>query len=288
MKAIRSGYSFFIPLWVIWGLFLFSSCGDDKAEALARAHDQYLYRSDLVGVVPEGVSGNDSIQLAHAYIEQWMNQQALLHQAQRNVNINTDRLEQQVAEYRNGLIVYEYEQALISQKLDTVVVEEDIRAFYEQQQDMFMLQQPILKASYIHLKKDAPELARVRRLFASKNANDTDLLQQYCEVYAINHELYDREWHFADDLNNIIPLSRISEDRYKDADRFFEIIVDNELYLIILHEARLRNTRAPLSMEKENIRNLILNKRKMDLLTQMQKSIIEDARRKNNIELLAP
>src|SRR5690606_41058648 len=97
---------------------LLLSCDRENRKPVARSFDRFLYPEDLVGVVPEGVGGNDSVQLVHAYIEQWLRQQALLHHAQRNVTINTERLEAQVEEYKNGLIVYEFEPALMSHKLD--------------------------------------------------------------------------------------------------------------------------------------------------------------------------
>ncbi len=276
-----------------WGVFLLlgagafaglAGCQQRGKEAVARSYDTYLYRTDLVGIVPEGVSSEDSAQLARAYIDQWLRQQALLVQAQRNVKINSERIEKQVEEYRNGLIVYEYEQALISQKLDTVVTKQEISDYYDAHEDLFILTRPILKMSYIHLKSDAPELDRVKRLFASENLSDRDLLDQYCARYAINYSLYDRDWYYADGLQQFFPIGKISESDFSQTGRIFEIIENNELYLIILHDARFSDSRSPLVLEQDNIRNLILNKRKIELLAQMQKSIVDDARAKNNIE----
>lgn len=260
------------------------ACNKRSGEVVARSYDTYLYRDDLVGIVPEGVTGEDSIQMTRAYIEQWLRQQALLEQAKRNVTISNALIDKQVEEYRNGLIVYEYEQALISQKLDTVVTMEAISAYYDTHEEMFILTRPILKMSYIQLKRDAPELARVKRLFLSDDLIDKELLSQYCERYAINYSLYDQDWHYANDVQEILPINRISESDYSQSGRIFEIIENNELYLIILHDAKFRDSRSPLVLEQENIRNLILNKRKIELLAQMQKSIVDDARAKNNIE----
>jgi len=43
--------------------------------------------------------------------------------------------------------------------------------------------------------------------------------------------------------------------------------------------------RSPLSLVYTNIRNLILNKRKIELVDQMQKSIVAEAQKKDNIEI---
>ncbi|WP_257957528.1 hypothetical protein [Parapedobacter tibetensis] len=252
---------------------------------MARSYDAFLYPEDLQGVVPIGITGDDSTQLAQAYIEQWLRQQALLYHAQRNININTERLDRQVEEYKNGLIVYEYEQALVSQKLDTVVTDEEIGEYYGTRKELFLLKQPILKVSYIKLRPDAPELDRVQRWFLSTDFKDQDLLEKYCSMYSPQYVLYDTSWHYVNELVNKIPLSRIGEDNYGQTGRIFEIIENNELYLIILHDSKFRDTRSPLSLVHDNIRNLILNKRKIDLIAQMQKSIVDDARKKNNIEI---
>ena len=263
---------------------LFVSCDSGKPQPVARSYDQYLYPDDLQGVVPGDVTGDDSTQLVQAYIEQWLRQQALLHHAQRNININTARLDRQVEEYKNGLIVYEYEQALVSQKLDTVVTAQEISEYYDLREELFMLKQPILKVSYIQLRKEAPELERVKRWFLSTDFKDQDLLEKYCDMYAPHYSLHDTSWYYVDELVKKIPLSRVGEENYGQTGRIFEIIENNELYLIILHDSKFRDTRSPLSLVNSNIRNLILNKRKIELIAQMQKSIVDDARNKNNIE----
>ena len=274
----------FISIAVIIASLLMA-CRREKPKPLARSFDRFLYPEDLQGVVPAGVTGNDSIQLVNAYVEQWLRQQALLHYARRNISMNTERLEAQVEEYTNGLIDYEYQQALVSQKLDTVVTDTEINQYYASRQELFSLKQPILKASYIRLRPDAPELDRVKRLFLSTDFEDQDILEKYCARYATAFSLRDTSWQYADNLAKQIPLSRIGEENYNRTGRIFEIIENNELYLIILHDSKFRDTRSPLPLVYGNIRNLILNKRKIDLVDQMQKSIVADARKKNNIEI---
>lgn len=264
---------------------LFVACQSGQPKPVARSFDQYLYPHDLHGVVPVGVTGDDSVQLIRAYIEQWLRQHALLHHAQRNLTINSENLERQVEEYKNGLIVYEYEQALVSQKLDTVVTHEEIVRYYGSRNELFLLRDPILKRSYIRLRPDAPEVDRVKRLLQSTGFEEQDLLEKYCMRYAVDYALRDTSWYYADELAGEIPLNRIGEERYNQTGRIFEIIENNELYLIILHDSKFRDTRSPLPLVQSNIRNLILNKRKIDLVDQMQRSIMEDAQKKNNIEI---
>src|SRR5690606_34649704 len=144
---------------------------------------------------------------------------------------------------------------------------------------------PILKRSYIRLRPDAPELERVKRLLISSDFEEQDLLAKYCAMYASEYALLDTAWHYVDDLVKEIPLSQIDEAAYGENGRIFEIIENNELYLVILHDSKLRDERSPLPLVRGQVRNLILNKRKIDLIDRMQRSIVTDAREKNNIEI---
>ena len=275
-----------IYFWIILTILTsaIGACHSDKPEPVARVYDTYLYPEELQDVVPAGVTGADSVQLVSAYVEQWIRQQTLLYNAKRNVDINSETLEKQVSEYRNGLMVYEYEQALVNQKLDTVVTDDEIGAYYRTHQELFNLKQPVLKVSYLKLKPDAPGLDRVKRWLAATDFQQRDLLEKYSAVYAQDYQLQDTAWHYASELAGRLPFEQIAEKDYGKTGRIFEIIENNELYLIILHDSRLRDERSPLALEQSNIRNLILNKRKIELIDRMQKSIIDDARKKNNIE----
>ena len=46
----------------------------------------------------------------------------------------------------------------------------------------------------------------------------------------------------------------------------------------------VKDSNAPLSFEKDNIRNIILNKRKIKLVEQMQLDAFKDAMNENTIE----
>src|SRR5690606_6001017 len=156
---------------------------------------------------------------------------------------------------------------------------------YRTREELFTLKQPIFKLSFIRLRTDAPELDRVRRWFSSTDFEDRDLLEKYCALYASSYQLHDTAWHYMADLAKHIPFARLDERDYNKTGRIFEIVENNELYLIILHDSKFSNSRSPLALEYENIRNLILNRRKVDLIEEMQKLIVDDARNKNNIEI---
>ena len=268
-------------------LFLIScsNLSDSKGKPIAKAFDKYLYSSDLEGLVPKNTHGNDSIAIVKAFIDQWQHEQVIQHQAENNVNIDNKSIESRLANYKMSLIRFEYEQELIRQKLDTLVGDEEIQKFYNDNKDNFQLKKPILKVSYIKLPENAPKIPMVKKLFSSKDMRDVDLLEKYCFKYSPNFSLLDTAWHYIDELEKTLPVSRISENNYNNLNRIFEISDNNALYLIILRDSKFRDSLSPIAFEKENIKNLILNQRKLALINQMEKEVFAEAQKNNELEI---
>ena len=64
-----------------------------------------------------------------------------------------------------------------------------------------------------------------------------------------------------------------------------EMTENNKIYLIILHDSKFKDSRSPLSIERENIRNLIINRRKIALINKEEQELINEARNQNKIEV---
>ncbi|MBK0384335.1 hypothetical protein I5M32_15310 [Pedobacter sp. SD-b] len=252
---------------------------------IAKAFDKYLYLKDLEGIVPNNTHGNDSISIVKGFIDQWLHEQAIQHQAEQNVKADDKTLQEQLDVYKRSLIRFQYEQELIKQKLDTLVSEKEIAAFYESNKDNFQLKKPILKVSYIKLSKKAPKINMVKKLFTSKDLRDFDLLEKYCFKYSPNFSLMDTTWHYTEELAQTLPISKIGENNYDNLNHIFEISENNTLYLLILRDSKFKDSLSPLAFEKQNIKNLIINQRKLALINEMEKSIFNEAQKNNELEI---
>jgi hypothetical protein len=276
---------YFPPLFAV--IFFAVSCNlslNDE-QPIAKAFDKFLYLKDLEGVVPKNVHGNDSALMVLAFIDQWQHEQVIQHQAETNVDIDYNAIETQIEAYKKSLIRFQYEQLLIQQKLDTLVSDAAILNYYEANQDNFQLKKPILKVSYVKLPIKAPKIKMVKKLFASSDMRDLDLLEKYCFKYSPNFSLLDTVWHYPDELAQILPIEKIGENNYNNLNRIFEISENNTLYLVILRDSKFRDSLSPLAFEKDNIKNLIINQRKLALINQMEKEVFKEAQKNNELEI---
>lgn len=284
---MKSAISISQTLFVFALISFLASCDwiTSKEKPVARAFDKYLYPKDIEGIVQANVHGNDSIAIIKAYIDRWQQDMVLQHQAEENIKVDEKYIQEQLDIYKKTLIRFQYEQELIEQKLDTVVTEEEIAAYYEAHQENFELKKPIVKVSYIKLSEQAPKITMVKKLFGSKDVRDRDLLEKYCFKYSPSFSLMDTTWHYIDELEKTLPINKIGEHNYENLNHIFQISENNTLYLLILRDSKFRDSLSPLAFEKENIRNLILNQRKLTLISQMEKAVFQEAQKNNELEV---
>ena len=258
---------------------------NEGKDAVARAFDYYLYPEDIQGLVPAGASREDSVTIIKNYIDNWFRQKAVLRKAERNLADEKKNVEKKLEEYRNSLLTYQYETELIRQKLDTVISEEEIAAFYKNNQDNFELKDNIIKVIYLRLNKKTPKLNKVKEWYRSNAKKDRQLLEEYCHQYALNYFLDDNTWLLFDDLLKEIPIKTYDKEQFLQNNRVVEIEDSSTIYLVNIKGFMVKNSISPLSFERNNIRMIITNQRKLKLIEQMEKQAYEDARKGNDVEV---
>ncbi len=272
-------------------MFMLSSCQfikkmfTSKQKPIARVFDMYLYPSDIEGIVPPGTNTVDSVLLVQSYIENWMRQSVILKQASDNVDLDKELLKQQLETYRQSLIIYSYEQQLIAQNLDTTVTSAQIKKYYDDNKGNFELKQSIIKASYAIIPKNALRIESAKRWFNSSKVRDRAELETYCMQFSSNYNLVDTAWIYLDELMKIIPLGRFSENSILQKNNYINFSDNENIYLINIKDFMYKEEMSPLEFETDNIRNIIINKRKLELINKMENDVYQKARNEEDIEI---
>ncbi len=272
-------------------LLSLSACDDiasiigAKEKPIARVFDKELLPSDLINIVPKGTSKNDSIEIVKAYVENWVKQEVILKQAIDNANLDQAAIDLQLANYKNSLVIYTYEEQLVAQKLDTTVSEKELLDFYTNNKDNFELKKSIVKASFIKLAKNAAQLNLVKKWFNSARPRDKADLETYCMQFASDYLFADTTWQYLDDLQSKIPLGKFSEDAILQKGKRLEFSDANFIYLVFIKDFMYREETSPLSFEIDNIRNSIINKRKLVLINSMEQGVYQKAIADKDIEI---
>lgn len=273
-------------LFILLLLALSYSCGgkDPKENAVARVFDSYLYQSDFKGAVPYGASSKDSIALVEEFINVWTKKQLVLRKAESNLTEEQKDVEKQLEDYRASLIIFAYERELVRQKLDTVVSNAEIEAYYTSNPANFELKNNIIRLRYIKFPAKTPNKDKVKSWFNGSSTADRNKLEQYCKLYAVNYLLDDTNWLLYNDVLKEIPLNNYPIEQLKNGKKSFELSDAEYHYLVNVTGFMVKESSAPLSFEKESIRNRIRNKRKIQLVQKMQLDAYNDALNNNDIE----
>lgn len=270
---------------------IFSSCNllpqkaKNTGKAIARVNDKYLYAEDIVEVIPEGTNTNDSIEITTAYINNWVRQELLLKQAEDNLDETNRDFTEQIEQYRNSLIIYAYESELVKQKLDTVVPLSEIEAYYKENQTNFRLRENIVLASYVILDKNSPVTSKVKSLLVSNRDADKEKLQTLCQENGIEFLINDGTWMSFADLDRKIPLTVDDQEEFLQKNKYFEVKDSTTNYYVSISAYKSKESSSPLNFEIENIRIILLNKRKAALLQRMEDDLISDAVKKKKYEI---
>ncbi len=207
-----------------------------------------------------------------------MNEMLTLHKAEENLKEEQKNVEKQLKDYRTSLITFIYEKELVNQKLDTVVNPSEIENYYNKNKNNFELKDNIIKVLYVKVNKKAPQLQSIRMLYRSEVKKDKEALENYCHQFAENFYLDDNQWLLFDDLLKEIPIQQTyNKELFLQNNRFIEVSDSTSLYFVNIKGFQIKNSISPLSFEKENIKNIILNKRKLELINRMKEEVYKEA-----------
>ena len=278
---------FFIALLLI----LLQSCDyftfrkEVTPQTVARVNDVYLYKEDLTAIFTKDISKQDSITLVNNYINNWIKQQLLLSKAQLNLENKKDEFEDLVKQYREDLFINSYKEAVVKEYLDTIITDDDVDQFYLNNNEIFRLNEELLKLKYIKIGKDDSNKNELTRLFKSANNKDLEKLKKKA-LLTKSHHLNDSIWIKYSDLLNEIPVLK-SEDKQQllKKDNFFQKEDSLSLYLVTVKKVLQSNEIAPKSYITPSIKQMILHQRKLLLLRNIEETLIKDATKKQQFEI---
>ena len=254
-------------------------------QPLARVYDKYLYMSDLKGVVPAGISGTDSASLVKDFVEKWIRNQLLLNKAEINLTDEEKNVEQQMESYRSSLLIYAYQQGYLQQNLDTVVTDAEIEAYYNDNQSNFLLGEPLMKGTFIKLPANAPEIYKLRQWYRADDPESIKNLEGYCYEHADVYDHFNEGWVNLNEVLRMMPQGGGVYEQTLKYRKYLEVRDNNYYYFLNVKELAPEGTVSPFELVKEDIHYIILNKRKVKLISELENNIYSDAQNRRNFTI---
>ena len=280
-------------------IILFGSCdfirikkepaaGEPVRKPIARVGNSYLFQDELIGIAPVGVEAEDSVARVTAYVNSWIRKQLVINEAMKNIDIDELEVERKVLDYRYSLIGYEYQNYYIRQNLNDSVSDQEIEAYYKKGLDNFILKQNIIQGTYIKVPKGAPRTNKIKDLMYSKKNKDQIELKSYCISFSAAYHLGDSSWIEFDKLVVNSPLSEIpNKVQFLRSHNYYETTDNDFLYFLKIDTYKISDNVSPLEFVKQEIKNIILNKRKVELARKLEDDVYENAAKRKDFEVFS-
>ena len=284
-KALILGVIFIIMLLSI-SCESFLKGKEEKQNPIARVGKKYLYKKDVSSLFYKGITKGDSATIVNDYINNWASKQLLLSKAK--INLPEDKLaefEALVANYRTDLYTRAYQEALIDKAQDSMVTSAQMKAFYEEEKENFRLKERIVKLRFIELPKqflDKEEVIKRLKSFKEKDHKYLDSIGIQFKKLNFNDSLWVSSTRV---LEEIPPLTIENQDKYLKNSQFFELEDALGVYLAKVTGVLEVNDIAPLSYIEPTIKQVLINRRKLDYIRKLETEIIDEAIKENEFEV---
>ncbi len=238
-------------------LVLLCSCAekdtDSDPDLLARVGKQRLTRGDLDRVITPGLTQEDSITFARAYVKSWVDRRVMTEVATRNIP-DMKKIDQMVDDYRNELISWEYSRLMFAQHGTEAIPDDSIESYYKKESRRFVLVRPVIKGVYIKIADNSPALQRVKKLYKSKRDADIDRLEKQDLQGVIHYDYFRDHWVDWEQIETRIPGDfGSSADLFLSNNKHYEISANGFTHLLEITEYQKSGTPMPIEMARDRI-----------------------------------
>lgn len=227
---------------------------------------------------------NPSEEEVRAVIDQWVENALILNEYSSISDSAQLDISDKLQDYKASLVRYELENQWIQKNMDTSVSEKTLHDFYNENSKEFELKDFIVKVLYMKIPAVAPNIQKVEDWYLLRRDSDIDNIQKYAEKYALNFYYSQEKWIYFEDLLKEIPLEGIDEEKFilnKTKTNFEE---NGTIYYLNILQYKLKNSPSPFELERATIKQRILTQRIKELREKMHQKIVQDAKKKYEIQ----
>lgn len=277
----------FSRIWPVLMVCLLVACNkqvDHRGRTpLVGVDGRYLYVEDLRIAMPEHISKDDSVLFAEHYIRNWIEDMLLFENARKNVDDDA-AIQQLVENYRRSLVLHSYQQQLMDQRLASEIGEAEIDSFYQANQSLFRLEEPLLKGLYIKVPLKTAGLQHVREWYKKKEQDEIEKLEKYSLQYAADYIYFYDNWMPLKEVASKLPLGADEAAGYVKKNQYVEL--KDTLFCYFLHVDTLLDVgqRTPIDYAQSEIREVLMNIKKVAFMKRVRGELYKEASEDKRIE----
>lgn len=281
MRKVRLGLTLIGLMFVLWGC---SQQHDHKGKTpLVEVAGNFLYQEDLQSALPLNLSADDSVLFSENYIRTWVEDVLLFDKAGENVR-DDEKVKTLVENYRRSLVMHTYQEELVRQQLSEEITQVQLAEYYEQNKGLFVLEKPLVKGLFIKVPLQSPGWAEVRRLYKQRTSEAIEKLEKYSLRNAVTYDYFYDQWRPLEELEAMMPVKKgeTVEARLKSGS---DVELKDTAFHYFLHieEYLGKNEPTPLDVAQEEIKEILINLKRVEFINRVKEDLYRQAQEKNGI-----
>ncbi len=259
---------------------------EEKPEAVARVGKYYLFEEALQELIPDGTSPEDSLTIVRNFMDRWATQMLLIQGAELNLSSEKQAtFNKLVEQYKIDLYTKAYLEELVTQSLDTVLSQSELKAYYQKNKENFKANGTLVRLRYIHLPKDHPKLEQIKNRFFDFKMKDRTFWETY-QLQFINYAFNDSVWVELNQVYRKLPfVTPDNREQYIQAGKRFIETDSISMYLVKVNQLIEKDQVSPFSHVQPTLKELLINQRKLELIKKIEKEITDDAIKNKKYEI---
>jgi hypothetical protein len=255
---------------------------DKKKKDIVQVGDKILSRAEIEENIPDFLSPEDSILTAEHYIRVWINDNLLYNVAQKNIT-DKKNINQLVENYRKSLIIYQYQEQLVNEKVSKEISNDVLWNYFKENQDKFKLDKPLIKGLFLKIPAHASQIDKVRTWYKSLSPASIENIEKYSVQNAAGYDYFVDNWVDFNEIMDKWPVKYKNELETIKGNKFFEQEDDNYFYFLHITAYLLPGDNAPYEYAKMTVKEILINQKKIEFLRKTEEDLYNKALDKGQI-----
>ncbi len=274
---------FYLILFTI--VFLFTSCRH-KDPIVAEVYHATLYQSQVTAQIPDGYSKADSMALAKLLINEWIREQVILHEAEKELSVKEKNFEKELADYKNSLMINAFYNHIAQDSSIFEISDDELQAFLRKYESRYTVNREIIKINYVKTSKHSKIINPVKELLFDdeRRQSEKNLIENLC-ADSIEYFLEDNTWLYLDDIQNEFPIEIKNKESILSQNKFIETEDNDYHYLIVFLDYKSQRTLNETEDEISAARMMLTQQKKQAYINQKIEELYEKALNSGKIAL---
>ncbi|MCB9252190.1 MAG: hypothetical protein H6605_06955 [Flavobacteriales bacterium] len=275
-------------LFLIVSLVNCSEKPDENTDAIiAKAYDKVLYLSEIEELFGPNMTRQDSIMIEKGYIDAWLRKQVILNYANENGIGTSDEITKKVEDFKFDLISFSARKNIIAQYLDTNIRIDEMKKYYDDNPESFELKQNIIRCVFIKMPDKLDEHKKKNYWNKFKKGQETDVSEMAVDALKNGGTAYleKENWLAFDEMLKVVPITTYNQENFINSNRVFRVSDQGFVWYVNIFNFRIKDHISPFEFVKDNIQQILLNKRKIELLKKIENEMVLQAEKEDKINV---